>query len=144
MTRGQRDTTESRLERIDGCCIPDVKWQWPQDRRLKRENAQSPLILHLQGGSGRGRLPAPEWSDQEGEGSCGRPERRAGVGGEITALKQRHANSGNSSVVGQPVGLSESRCTATEMRGPQADLQSENSLRVCECRNDEKRPRWKV
>ena len=118
----ERDTTESQQERVDGCCIPDVKWQWAPDRRPKRENAQSPPVLHLQGGSGRRRMPVQEWSDQGGEYSCRRSERQAGVE-EITALKQRHATTRNSSVSGQPVGLTEYRCDVfTKMYWLQTEL----------------------
>ena len=58
--QGRRDTTEYQLERFDGCCIPDVKWQPAPDRRPKRETAHSPPVLHLQGGSGRRRMPVQE------------------------------------------------------------------------------------
>ena len=36
---------------------------------------------------------------------------------EVTALKQRHANTGNSSVGGQPVELTEYRCNVYSYRG---------------------------
>ena len=121
--RGLRDTTDSKLERFNGNCIPDVKWQWASDRGPKRENAQSPPVLHLQGGSGRRRMPVQEWSDQEGEYSRRRSERQTGVG-EVTALKQRHATPGNSSVSGQPVGLTEYRCDVyNKVYGLQPELQ---------------------
>ena len=35
----------------------------------------------------------------------------------LTAMKQGHANSGNSSVGGQPVGLTEYRCDVYSYRG---------------------------
>ena len=116
--QGWRDTTESQLERFDGCCIPDVKWQRAPDRRPKRETAHSPPVLHHQGGNGRKRMPVQEWSDREGRYSCRRSERRAWVE-EVTALKQRHANTGNSSVGGQPVELTEYRWDVYSYRGAQ-------------------------
>ena len=38
-------------------------------------------------------------------------------GEEVTALKQRHANTGNSSVDGQPVELTEYRCDVYSYKG---------------------------
>ena len=75
----RRSTTDSWLERIDGCCIPDVKWQCVPNRRPKRENVQSPPALPLQDGSVRRRVPTLKWRDREGEHSCRRLERQAGV-----------------------------------------------------------------
>ena len=114
--RSRKIATDSWLERIDGCCIPDVKWQCVPNRRPKRENVQSPLVPPLQGGSDGRRVPTPQWRDREGEYSCRRSERQTEVG-ELTALKQGHANSGNSSVGEQPVGLSEYRCDVYSYRG---------------------------
>ena len=130
---------------FDGCCFPNVKWQWAPDRRPERENAQSPPVLYIQGGSGRRRMPVKEWSDQGGEYSCRRSERQAGVE-EVIALKQRHAVTGNSSVGGQPVGLIEYRCDAYSCRGVRTTSWGA-TLGLSEMhkrRNEEDRPRRKV
>ena len=78
--RGWRIATDSWLERIDGCYIPDVKWQCVPNRRPKRENVQSPPVLPLQDGSGRRRVPTLKRRDREGKHSCRRSERQTGVG----------------------------------------------------------------
>ena len=64
-------------------------------------------------------MPVQERSDREGEYSCRRSERQAGVE-EVTAMKQRHANTGNLSVGGQPVELTEYRCDVYSYRGVQS------------------------
>ena len=96
--RGRRSTTDSWLERIDGCCIPDVKWQCVPNRRPKRENVLSPPALPLQDGSGRRRVPTLKWRDREGEHSCRRSERQTGVGEvnsvETEPFERRRASSG--------------------------------------------------
>ena len=84
--RRRRIATDSWLERIDGCCIPDVKWQCVPNRRPKRENVQSPPVLPLQDGSGRRRVPTLKWRDREGEHSCRRSERQTGVG-EVNSVE---------------------------------------------------------
>ena len=84
--RGRGNATESWLERIDGCYIPDVKWQCVPNRRPKRENVQSPPALPLQDGSGRRRVPTQKWRDREGEHSCRRSERQTGVG-EVNSVE---------------------------------------------------------
>ena len=54
---------------------------------------------------------------------------------EVTALKQRHATTGNSSVSGQPVGLTEYRCDVyIKVYGLQAELHFKDSL---ECAKEE-------
>ena len=143
--QGRRDTTESQLERFDGCCIPDVKWQWAPDRWPKRENAQSPSVLHQQGGCGRRRMPVQEWSDRQGKYSCRRSERRAGME-EVTEMKQRHANTGNSSVGGQPVELTEYRCGVYSYRGVQTTSQAAvlGLSKMYTWRNEEDQTRCKV
>ena len=78
--RGRRSATDSWLERIDGCYIPDVKWQCVPNRRPKWENVQSPPVLPLQDGSGRRRVPTLKRRDREGKHSCRRSERQTGVG----------------------------------------------------------------
>ena len=79
--RGWKIRSDCWLERISGCCISDVDWQWVPDRwAWGRECIVTFRPASTSGSCGR-RVSVLGWSGREGEYSCRRSGKWAGMGG---------------------------------------------------------------